>query len=82
MQSSNWKFWRDLAIEDFKVICQNNRCGQVTQRNTSVYQRRPDHFIIRRLRRLRAEFREGFSREEGTVNQAPGSTRHPALGTR
>jgi FkbM family methyltransferase len=51
---------QDLAIltrigyRNFKVICQNNSWHQVTARNIAFYKRRPDHFIIRRLRRLRA----------------------------
>jgi FkbM family methyltransferase len=43
-----------LGYRGFKVICQNNGWSQVTRENTSFYERRPDHFIIRRLRRLRA----------------------------
>jgi FkbM family methyltransferase len=43
-----------LGYKGFKVICQNNGWSQVTKRNIGFYERRPDHFIIRRLRRLRA----------------------------
>jgi FkbM family methyltransferase len=43
-----------LGYRGFKVICQNNSWHQVTKRNIGFYEWRPDHFIIRRLRRLRA----------------------------
>jgi FkbM family methyltransferase len=43
-----------LGYRGFKVICQNNSWHQVTTRNIGFYKWRPDHFIIRRLRRLRA----------------------------
>lgn len=43
-----------LGYRGFKVICQNDSWHQVTKRNIGFYEWRPDHFIIRRLRRLRA----------------------------
>jgi FkbM family methyltransferase len=44
----------ELGYRGFKVICQNNSWHQVTIRNIGFYQWGPNHFIIRRLRRLRA----------------------------
>jgi FkbM family methyltransferase len=44
----------ELGYRGFKVICQNNSWHQVTTRNIAYYQRGPEHFIIRPLRRLRA----------------------------
>jgi len=45
---------KELGYRDFKIICQSNSWHQVTKRNIGFYEWRPDHFIIRRLRRLRA----------------------------
>jgi FkbM family methyltransferase len=44
----------ELGYQRFKIICQNNSWHQVTKRNIGFYKWQPDHFIIRRLRRLRA----------------------------
>jgi FkbM family methyltransferase len=43
-----------LGYRRFKLICQNNSWHQVTTWNISFYRWQPDHFIIRRLRKLRA----------------------------
>jgi hypothetical protein len=43
-----------LGYQGFKVICQNNSWHQVTARNIGFYEWPPHHFIIRRLRKLRA----------------------------
>jgi len=48
------KILAKLGYRSFKVICQNNSWHQVTTRNIGFYEWRPDHFIIRRLRKLRA----------------------------
>jgi FkbM family methyltransferase len=43
-----------LGYSYFKVICQNNSWHQVTKYNLGFYKWPPHHFVIRRLRRLRA----------------------------
>jgi FkbM family methyltransferase len=43
----------ELGYRDFKLICQNNAWHQVTMRNVRFYELDPNHFIIRRVWRLR-----------------------------
>jgi FkbM family methyltransferase len=51
----------ELGYRGFKVICQNNAWHQVTARNIWLYRWGPNHFIIRRWRRLRASFSWHFA---------------------
>jgi FkbM family methyltransferase len=48
------KILSGLGYQGFKVICQNNSWHQVTKHNIGFYEWRSDHFIIRRLRKLKA----------------------------
>jgi FkbM family methyltransferase len=55
----------ELGYHSFKVICQNNAWHQVTTNNIWFYQWGPNHFIISRLKRLKAVSKRLSGRRHG-----------------